>query len=62
MRSSAKAASPRIAEELRHQYYMTYETSNKVWDGRWMPVRVESRREGVKLRARQGYFAVRGTR
>ena len=49
----------RIAEELRKQYYLTYSTSNKVWDGRWIPVEVKSRQEKYKVRARRGYFAVR---
>lgn len=48
-----------IALELSRQYYLTYETGNTQWDGRWMKVEVQSRNPNVKLRARQGYFAVR---
>jgi len=49
----------RIAEELRTQYYLAYSTTNNEWDGRWMKVRVEDERPGIKVRARRGYFAVR---
>ncbi|HXV76223.1 MAG TPA: VWA domain-containing protein [Candidatus Polarisedimenticolaceae bacterium] len=50
----------RIAEELGKQYYLTYSTSNENWDGHWIKIDVESRRPGVTIRARKGYFAVRG--
>ncbi len=49
----------RIAEELGRQYYVSYSTSNETWDGRWIPIRIESKRQDVKIRARRGYFAVR---
>jgi Ca-activated chloride channel family protein len=51
----------KIAEELRTQYFLAYSTSNEVWDGRWMKIRVESTRPGVTVRSRSGYFAVRRT-
>ena len=49
-----------IAEELRAQYYLTYATDNEEWNGRWMQIRVESDAPAIELRARKGYFAVRG--
>jgi Ca-activated chloride channel family protein len=49
----------RIAEELGKQYYLTYSTSNEDWNGKWIKLKVESLREGVEIRARKGYFAVR---
>lgn len=49
----------RIAEELRAQYYVSYSTGNEVWDGRFVPVKVECARPGTKAQARSGYFAVR---
>jgi Ca-activated chloride channel family protein len=49
----------RIADELGKQYYLTYSTDNEIWDGHWIKIRVESKRPGVKIRARKGYFAVR---
>jgi len=51
----------RIAEELRKQYYLSYSTTNTEWDGRWIKLKVESNRSGVKIRARRGYFAVRAS-
>ena len=53
------AAYQRIAEELGKQYYLTYSTSNDDWNGRWIKLKVESLRDGVEIRARRGYFAVR---
>jgi len=49
----------RIAEELGKQYYLTYATTNQEWDGHWIKIKVDSKRDGVKVRARRGYFAVR---
>ncbi len=49
----------RIADELRKQYYITYSTSNTVWDGRWISLGVKHSNEKYKVRARRGYFAVR---
>ncbi len=51
----------RIAEELGKQYYLTYSTTNDNWDGRWVKIKLNSSRSGVKIRARRGYFAVRGS-
>ena len=42
----------RIALELRRQYYLTYSTSNKVFDGRWIKIRVEHDNSDYKVRAR----------
>lgn len=49
----------KIADELRKQYYLTYSTSNTLWDGHWVPLEVKSRDDRYKVRARRGYFAVR---
>jgi VWFA-related protein len=49
----------RIAEELRAQFYIAYSTTNNEWDGRWIDIKVETDAEGMKVRARRGYFAVR---
>lgn len=49
----------KIAEELRKQYYLTYSTTNQVWDGRWIEVEVKTRADKLKVRSRKGYFAVR---
>jgi VWFA-related protein len=50
----------KIAEELGKQFYLSYSTTNEEWDGHWVKLKVESTRPGVKVRARKGYFAVRG--
>jgi Ca-activated chloride channel family protein len=49
----------RIADELRNQYYLTYSTGNQNWDGHWIKIRVDNLRQGIKVRSRSGYFAVR---
>ena len=49
----------RIAEELRTQYVVSYQTDNQTWDGRWIKLKVETDRKDVEVRARRGYFAVR---
>jgi len=50
-----------IAEELGKQFYLSYSTTNETWDGHWIKLKVETDRPGVKIRARRGYFAVRGS-
>jgi Ca-activated chloride channel homolog len=49
----------KIAAELGRQYYVSYSTTNKTWDGHWVGIRVDPLRKDVKIRARRGYFAVR---
>jgi VWFA-related protein len=48
-----------IAEELGNQFYISYSTSNDNWDGHWVKLKVESKRPGIKISHRSGYFAVR---
>lgn len=50
----------KIAEELRRQYYLSYSTTNKVWDGRFVKLEVKANNPDWTVRARRGYFAVRG--
>ena len=50
----------KIAEELRQQYYLSYSTTNKNWDGRFIKLQVKSDNPDWTVRARRGYFAVRG--
>lgn len=50
----------KIAEELRRQYYLSYSTTNKKWDGRFIKLEVKSNNPDWTVRARRGYFAVRG--
>jgi Ca-activated chloride channel family protein len=58
--SELKETYQRIAEELRLQYYLAYATNNKVWDGRFIKLEVKGRNPDWSVRARRGYFAVRG--
>ena len=50
----------KIADELRRQYYLSYSTTNKVWDGRFVKLEVKTSHSDWSVRARRGYFAVRG--
>jgi len=50
----------KIAEELRRQYYLSYSTNNKVMDGRFVKLEVKANNPDWTVRARRGYFAVRG--
>jgi Ca-activated chloride channel family protein len=50
----------RIAAELGRQYYVSYSTTNKKWDGRFIKLEVKSKNPDWSVRARRGYFAVRG--
>ena len=49
----------KIADELRRQYYLSYSTTNKVWDGRFVKLEVKTSHPDWSVRARRGYFAVR---
>ncbi len=44
-------------DELRHQYTLTYESSNERLDGRWRAVEVRIARPKLNVRTRQGYYA-----
>jgi Ca-activated chloride channel family protein len=50
----------KIADELRRQYYLSYSTTNTKWDGRFIKLEVKSKNPDWSVRARRGYFAVRG--
>jgi Ca-activated chloride channel family protein len=50
----------KIAEELRRQYYLSYSTDNKTFDGRFVRLEVKANNPDWTVRARRGYFAVRG--
>jgi len=49
----------KVMDDLRNQYYLTYQSPNDVFDGRWVPIEVQCKRAGTSVRARKGYFAVR---
>lgn len=47
-----------VATELRSQYYLTYSTSNRDYDGKFRKIQLKSKRDGVDIRTRRGYYAV----
>jgi VWFA-related protein len=50
----------RIGREVRRYYLVGYTPTNGRVDGRFREIRVKVAREGVKVRARRGYFAPGG--
>ena len=44
-----------IAEELGHQYTISYRPTNTVRDGKWRTLEVKVSREGLVVRSRKGY-------
>ena len=53
----------KIANELRGQYLITYKPTNDVYDGKFrqIDVKLASKRDGMRVRARRGYNAVTDT-
>jgi VWFA-related protein len=51
----------KISKELRTEYVITYKPTNERYDGsfRTIEVRLKSNRDGMKLRTRRGYTAIR---
>jgi Ca-activated chloride channel family protein len=48
-----------ITDDLRNQYYITYESDNEVFDGRWVKIEITPRNKAYEVRARKGYLAVK---
>ncbi|MBI3939594.1 MAG: VWA domain-containing protein [Acidobacteria bacterium] len=49
----------RVAEELRHQYYMGYLPANGAKDGSWRKIEIQVLKPGVQATTRAGYYAAR---
>ncbi len=49
-----------IAEELGHQYTLTYRPSNRARDGKWRAIEVKLSKPDVTVRTRKGYRAPKG--
>lgn len=47
----------KILDELRRRYVIGYESTDRSRDGAWRTVEIESRRGGVHVRSRGGYYA-----
>ncbi len=48
-----------IAADLRSQYYVTYRSTNRTFDGKWRKIQVECSREGAHVQTRRGYYGVK---
>jgi Ca-activated chloride channel homolog len=46
-----------IADELGHQYTISYRPENKTHDGKWRTLEVKAQREDLTVRTRKGYRA-----
>jgi VWFA-related protein len=46
-----------IGDELRSQYWLAYEPTNKTADGKFREVNIEVDRKGLIIRSRKGYYA-----
>jgi VWFA-related protein len=51
----------RINQDMRFYYMLSYEPSNPDYDGRFRNIDVKVRRSGVKVRTREGYYAIQET-
>jgi len=60
--SRLREAFAETIEELRHQYTVTYNSSNERQDGRWRSIEVRVNRPDLRIRTRQGYWARRRNR
>jgi VWFA-related protein len=47
----------RILENLRRRYVLSYTSTNTAHDGSWRKVDIRSRRPGMTVVSRGGYFA-----
>jgi VWFA-related protein len=55
--SSLEANYRRILENLRQRYIISYTSTNSTRDGAWRTVEIRSKREGVIVESKGGYFA-----
>ncbi len=46
-----------IAADLKHQYALAYTSTNQAHDGRWRSITLRTRRPGLLVQARAGYYA-----
>jgi len=53
--STLPAAFSQIAAQLRAQYFIAYESSNKTRDDQFRTIKVSTTRTGLTIRARAGY-------
>ncbi len=49
-----------IAQELRSQYSLAYRSNNTNRDGAFRPIRIDTGRKDLRVKARKGYYAPKG--
>lgn len=54
-------ACKKIVQELSEQYTIGYQPTNQALDGRWRSINVQSKKGGMKIRARKGYRAAKAS-
>ncbi len=52
----SKSVSNAVADSQSF-YRLAYRPSHERWDGRFVPIQVKTKRKGIELRARAGYYA-----
>jgi VWFA-related protein len=50
-----------ISQELRSQYSLAYRSSNPIRDGAFRPIKIETDRKNLRVKARKGYYAPRNS-
>jgi Ca-activated chloride channel homolog len=55
--SNLRDAFASTVDELRHQYTITYDSSNSRFDGKWREIEVRVTRPQLIIHTRQGYYA-----
>ena len=55
--ASLTAEFQRVLEDLRRRYVISYTSTNPTRDGKWRTVEITSRREGIVIESKGGYFA-----
>ncbi len=50
-----------IEEEMRNQYSLGYTPTNDEKDGSFRKIKIKTRQDGLEIRAREGYYASRGS-
>jgi Ca-activated chloride channel family protein len=51
-----ESAYDKVLAEIKGQYHLGYQSTNAATDGAWRKVEIRVKREGLKVRARKGYF------
>jgi VWFA-related protein len=55
--ASLAAEFQRVLEDLRRRYVISYTSTNPMRDGAWRTVEIASRRDGIVVQSKGGYFA-----